>query len=56
MTSQTNLIINFKNRRTLVDSLNRDDYKVAVEVGVRTGWFSKYMLDNTKMTVYSIDP
>jgi precorrin-6B methylase 2 len=48
--------INSKTRRTLVESLDNDNFKVAVEVGVRTGWFSKYILDHTKMKVYAIDP
>tara|TARA_B100000686_G_C16780398_1_gene971421 strand:- start:1490 stop:2086 length:597 start_codon:yes stop_codon:yes gene_type:complete len=43
-------------RRALVESLNLEQFKAAVEVGVRTGWFSKYILDNTQMKVYAIDP
>lgn len=48
--------INPKNRRTLVDSLDLDDFKIGAEVGVRTGWFCKYILDNTKMKMYAVDP
>jgi len=48
--------INLSNRRTLVQSLNTKDYKTAVEVGVRLGWFSKYILDHTSMKVFCIDP
>lgn len=51
-----NLEINMENRRTLVESLNLEQFKVGVEVGVRTGWFSKYILDHTQMKVYAIDP
>ena len=47
--------LNLTNRRTLVESLDKD-YRLAVEVGVRTGWFSKYILDNTNMHVTAIDP
>ena len=50
------LQINFKNRRTLVESLNNENFKNCAEVGVRTGWFSKYILENTKMKVYAVDP
>lgn len=45
-----------KNRRTMVESLKNDDFKKAVEVGVRTGWYSKYILDHTNMTVDCVDP
>jgi predicted O-methyltransferase YrrM len=48
--------INPKNRRTLVESLNIDGFNTAVEVGVRTGWFSKYILEHTTMKVYAVDP
>ena len=50
------LELNMKNRRTLIESLNLEQFKVGVEVGVRTGWFSKYMLDNTQMKIYAVDP
>jgi len=40
----------------MVESLNREDFKTAIEVGVRTGWFSKYILDHTQMQVWAIDP
>ena len=48
--------INLNTRRTLVESLNQPEFKTAVEVGVCKGWFSKYILDNTKMKLFSIDP
>ena len=48
--------LNLTNRRTLIESLNIEDFKIGVEVGVRTGWFTKYILDHTEMTVYAIDP
>lgn len=51
-----NIVIDKKDRRTLVKSLKRKDFKTAVEVGARDGTFSKYILDNTDMKVYSIDP
>ncbi len=47
--------LNLTNRRTLIESLG-SDFTKAVEVGVRTGWFSKYILDNTSMHVTAIDP
>lgn len=50
------LKINPRNRRTLVESLNSDDFKVGIEVGVRTGWFSKYILDHTSMKIFAVDP
>jgi hypothetical protein len=50
------LQIDLTNRRTMVESLNRDDFKKAAEVGVRTGWFAKYILDHTNMKVYAVDP
>ncbi len=48
--------INLNTRRTLVESLNQSELKTAVEVGVCKGWFSKYILDHTKMKLFSIDP
>lgn len=32
------------------------EYKLAVEVGVREGHFSRFILDNTNMDVHSVDP
>jgi len=46
----------FKNRRELIKHLKTLNFKVGIEVGVRLGHFSKFMLDHTDMTVYSIDP
>lgn len=42
------------NRRTMVQSLR--DFKVGAEVGVCGGMYSKFILDNTAMKLYSIDP
>ena len=47
--------LNLTNRRTLIESLSKQ-FTHAVEVGVRTGWFSKYILDNTNMHVTAVDP
>jgi len=47
--------LNLTNRRTLVESLDKT-FEKAVEVGVRSGWFSKYILDHTNMEVVAIDP
>lgn len=48
--------LNLDNRRTLIKSLNIDGFEIAAEVGVSYGDFSKFILDNTKMKLYSIDP
>jgi hypothetical protein len=47
----------FKNRRELILHLNKTKAEVAAEVGVREGYFSKFILDNTSIKkLYSIDP
>lgn len=46
----------FKNRRDLINYLKELNFKVGVEIGVKEGYFSKYMLENTDMKIYSIDP
>lgn len=47
----------FKNRRELILHLNSTDAKVVAEVGVREGYFSKFILDNTSVDkLYAIDP
>ncbi len=48
--------LNLANRRTLVDCINTPKITKGVEVGVRTGWYSKYILDNSYMTLDSVDP
>jgi len=48
--------LDFLNRRALVKSLNTNQFKLAVEVGTRAGYFSKYILDHTLMKVIAIDP
>tara|TARA_R100000900_G_scaffold84845_2_gene66790 strand:- start:85 stop:654 length:570 start_codon:yes stop_codon:yes gene_type:complete len=50
------LKINKTNRRTLVDSLKDQNFHLGAEVGVRTGWYAKYILDNTDMKMIAIDP
>jgi len=47
--------LNLTNRRTLVQSLPKN-YKVGVEVGVRTGWFAKFILENTDLYLHCVDP
>lgn len=47
--------LDLRNRRTLVESLPKD-FKIGVEVGTRTGWFAKYIVDHTNMTLYCVDP
>jgi len=54
--NEPNFIIDMGTRRTLVESLSSPQFKIGVEVGVRTGWFSKYILDHTQMKVYAVDP
>ena len=45
------------NRLNFVDIINKKQYKIAVEIGVRYGWFSKYLLDNSCLEHLSaIDP
>jgi SAM-dependent methyltransferase len=47
----------FKNRRELILHLNKTKAELAVEVGVREGYFSKFILDNTSVKkLYAIDP
>lgn len=47
--------LDLTNRRTLIKSLPKD-WKFGAEVGVRTGWFARYILTNTNMNLYCIDP
>lgn len=48
--------LNLTNRRTLLESLP-DTYIAGVEVGVRTGWYLRYILEYTSMKeVYGVDP
>lgn len=50
-------MIYFKNRRELIYHLNTLYNGMAVEVGVRDGHFSKFILDNTSVKkLYAIDP
>jgi predicted O-methyltransferase YrrM len=47
----------FKNRRELILHLNETKAELAAEVGVREGYFSKFILDNTSVKkLYAIDP
>ena len=47
----------FKNRRELILYLNDTKAEVVAEVGVREGYFSKFILDNTSVSkLYAIDP
>jgi hypothetical protein len=47
----------FKNRRELILHLNETKAEIAAEVGVREGYFSKFILDNTSVKkLYAIDP
>lgn len=48
-------MLDLSSRRTLISSLPKN-FTFCVEVGVREGWFSRYILENTSMTVHSIDP
>jgi len=44
-------------RGEFVDVINKNKYEILVEIGVREGWYSKYLLEksNAKL-LYSIDP
>ena len=47
----------FKNRRELILYLDKNNTKFVAEVGVREGYFSKFILDNTSVEkLYAIDP
>lgn len=46
----------FKDRRELIKHLKILNLKVGVEVGVSWGYFSKFILVNTDMKLYSVDP
>lgn len=47
----------FKNRRELILHLNETKAETTAEVGVREGYFSKFILDNTSVKkLYAIDP
>ena len=49
--------VQFKNRRELILHLNKTKAEVVAEVGVREGYFSKFILDNTSVKkLYAIDP
>lgn len=54
--NKTQVNIDLSNRRTLVSSLNNENFQKGVEIGVRNGWYSKYILDNTGMSIECIDP
>jgi len=43
------------NRQNFADIINENHYEKVAEIGVRRGWFSDWLLRNTKATVYSID-
>lgn len=45
-----------RNRRALIYFIKGLKFKIGAEVGVRTGQFSKFILENTDMILYSIDP
>lgn len=47
--------LDLTNRRTLIESLPKY-FQFGVEVGTRTGWFAKYIVDHTNMTLYCVDP
>jgi len=45
-----------KNRRELIRLVGELNFNVGIEVGVSFGYFSKHILENTNMILYSIDP
>jgi len=45
-----------KNRRELIRLVNELDFSIGVEVGVSYGFFSRHILENTDLTLHSIDP
>ena len=45
-----------KTRQNFCDLINQNKFKIGAEIGVRYGWFSKYLLDNSNLEkLYSID-
>lgn len=44
-----------ENRRELIRQMPKH-FQVGVEIGVREGKYSKFMLENSNMTIYSVDP
>ncbi len=49
--------VELKNRKELAKYLNTINAKVVVEVGVREGYFSKYILDNSNVEkLFAVDP
>tara|TARA_R110002020_G_scaffold291444_3_gene506878 strand:- start:83 stop:667 length:585 start_codon:yes stop_codon:yes gene_type:complete len=50
------VVLNLYSRRTLAESLQGARFQKGVEIGVRLGWYSKYLLDNTEMHMDCIDP
>lgn len=46
-----------KNRTNFVDLINEKKYRIGAEIGVRHGAYSKYLIENSNLTVlFSIDP
>lgn len=48
--------MDLKNRRELIHLTKKLNFKVGVEVGVSWGLFSKFILENSDMILYSVDP
>jgi hypothetical protein len=44
-----------KNRQQFADIIKENNYRHVAEIGVRRGWFSDWLLNNTQATVFSID-
>lgn len=45
-----------KTKHDFIEIINRHNYKTGLEVGVREGNYCRYLLANTSMVVYGIDP
>lgn len=43
-------------RQDLVRLCKERNYQRGIEIGVRYGWFSRFILENTDMSVVSLDP
>jgi hypothetical protein len=49
--------MNLKTRANFVDLINEKKYRIGAEIGVRSGAYSKYLIENSNLTIlFSIDP
>jgi predicted O-methyltransferase YrrM len=49
--------MDLKTRANFTDLINEKKYRIGAEIGVRTGAYSKYLVENSNLTIlFSIDP